>query len=493
MWKSLFLALIALTLLLTPAINIGPVLATTAGNIVINEVELNPPGADSGAEQIELYNPSDSAADVGGWSLGSTAGSSTATITIDEGTVIPSKGHLLIGRTSQWLDNADEGIVLRDSAGAMIDTAGTFSDEDNDDSTWQRSPDGADNWIFASSTLGEANIGTFVPEPEPEAPSPRAEEPAPAPEPQPGLEASSDELKLVVIDVGQGLSELIILPNGKTMLIDGGDRDQGDAVLSALQENGVDSLDVVVATHPHTDHVGGMIDVLNTIEVRQVLDSGQIHTTQTFEDYLEAIDSNQIPLASVREGDTIDLDPTVKLEVLNPPSNLPDGADDEEEFNNNSVVIKLTYGEFTAILPGDMEEENEARLASSSRVDLDADVLVAGHHGSRTASTSAFLNAVSPAVVLISLGAGNTYGHPHQEALDRIEAAGAQHILMTDIDGTVTITTTGDDEYTIQTSGSNKTIVVPEFGTAILIAAISLMALIVLYSRAKLWKSSGLV
>ncbi|MEW6605308.1 MAG: lamin tail domain-containing protein, partial [Thermoproteota archaeon] len=464
---------------------------TTAGNIVINEVELNPQGADSGAEQIELYNPSDSAVDVGGWSLGSTAGS-TVTITIDEGTVIPSKGHLLIGRASQWLDNVDEGIILRDDTGATIDTAGTFSDEDNDDSTWQRSPDGADSWIFASGTPGEANIGTFVPEPEPEAPSPSAEEPAPAPEPQPDLEASSDELKLVVIDVGQGLSELIILPNGKTMLIDGGDRNQGDAVLSALQENGVDSLDVVVATHPHSDHIGGMIDVLNTIEVRKVLDSGQIHTTQTFEDYLDAIDSNQIPLASVHEGDTIDLDPAVQLEVLNPPTTLLDGADDEEEFNNNSVVIKLTYGEFTAILPGDMEEENEARLASSS-VDLDADVLVAGHHGSRTASTSAFLNAVSPAVVLISLGAGNTYGHPHQEALDRMEAAGTQHILMTDIDGTITITTTGDDEYTIRTSGSNKTVVVPEFGTAILIAAISLMALIVLYSRAKLWKSSGLV
>jgi competence protein ComEC len=152
-----------------------------------------------------------------------------------------------------------------------------------------------------------------------------------------------------------------------------------------------------------------------------------------------------------------------QLEVLNPPANLPDGADNEAEFNDNSVVLKLTYGEFSVLLTGDMQETNEARLVSKNMTTLDAEVFKAGHHGSRTSSSSTFLNAVTPEVVIISLGAGNTYGHPHQEALDRLSAAGTEHVFRTDVDGTITLTTNGSSGYSIVTETSGKTMDVPKF------------------------------
>jgi beta-lactamase superfamily II metal-dependent hydrolase len=242
-------------------------------------------------------------------------------------------------------------------------------------------------------------------------------------------------------------------------LIDGGERESSGKVLATLREHGLSRIDVVVATHPHADHIGGLIDVIKNVDVGQVLDSGQVHTTQTFEDFLDAIEMKQIPLKSVREGYSINLDPTVKIDVLNPPVSLPDGADNEAELNDNSVVLNLTYGEFSALLTGDMQEINEARLVFENVTTLDADVLKAGHHGSRTSSSSPFLNAVTPEVVIISLGAGNTYGHPHQEALDRISAAGTEHLFRTDVDGTITLTANSStSEYSILTETSRKTI-----------------------------------
>lgn len=291
-------------------------------------------------------------------------------------------------------------------------------------------------------------------------------------------------LKMIVIDVGQGLSELIILPDGKTLLVDGGDRDKGDVVLSALQQNGVTELDAVVATHPHADHIGGLVDVLNDVDVKEVIDSGQAYTTRTFENFVDVIDSKKIPLLSVHDGDTIDLDPAVALNVLNPPATLPVGADNEPDFNNNSVVIELKYGNFTAMLPGDMQQENEERLAA--RGGIDVDVLVAGHHGSRTSSSTPFLEATSPDTVIISAGAGNTYGHPHPEALARIKAAGVSNVLRTDIDGTVTVSASADGSYTIETSKTNKVVAIPEFAgiaTPVLVASISLITVITFIVR----------
>ena len=446
--------------------------ATTNNQILINEVELNPAGTDTGTEKVELYNPSNTGIDVSGWTISSTAGR-TATVVINEGTTIPPKGYLIAVRDSQqWLDNTGEGINLRNDLGLLIDSVGPFSDQDNDESTWQRSPDGQDNWVFSTSnTLGSANLGSLVFDPE--SPSLNTSEgPIQPPESSPSANSSveitskiqpSQNLTMSFIDVGQGDSILVILPNTKILLIDGGERQSSGKVLSTLQEYGLSYIDVVVATHPHADHIGGLIDVINTVNVGQVLDSGQIHTTQTFEDLLDAIYNKQIPLRSVSEGESINLDPAVKIDVLNPPASIPDRANNEAELNDNSVVLKVTYGNFSALLSGDMEERNEARLVSENTTTLNADVLKAGHHGSRTSSSSAFLNAVTPEVVIISLGAGNSYGHPHQEALDRISVSGAQYLLRTDIDGTITLTSDGGGNYSILTEKCGKTVDIFEF------------------------------
>src|SRR5262245_25888947 len=121
--------------------------------------------------------------------------------------------------------------------------------------------------------------------------------------------AENGALRIVFIDVGQGDSALVILPNNKTLLIDGGERDEYQIVLSTLQDHNITNIDVVVATHPHADHIGGLIGVIENVNVSEVMDSGQIHTTQTFEDWLNAIDAAQIPLSSLHGGDSINLDP----------------------------------------------------------------------------------------------------------------------------------------------------------------------------------------
>ena len=268
----------------------------------------------------------------------------------------------------------------------------------------------------------------------------------------------SQNLTIVFIDVGQGDSILVILPNTKTLLIDGGQREAFGKVHATLLEHGLSHIDVVVATHPHADHVGGLIGILRTISVGQVLDSGVSINRSAIRDFLDAIETEQIPLKSVSRGDSINLDPTVKIEFLNPPADLTKGV------NNKSVVLRLDYGEFSALFTGDIEEASEARLVSRNATALDVDVLKVGHHGGNTSSTLPFLNAVTPEVAVISLGVG--YGYPQYEALERISAAGTEHLFRTDIDGTITVAANACSEYSILTDKSMKTVNVSEFEMA---------------------------
>jgi len=271
--------------------------ATTPPHLVINEFDQNPPGNDnylSVEEWVELYNPASEAVDISGWTLSTTSGK-TVTVTIPGGTVIDANSFYVITRGSQWLDNDGEVIILRDATGNEIDKTPALSDDYNDDESWARYPNGQDvdsdtDWRFQTSTIRESNGGepsqpTPEPEPEPEpepipdpsTPEPEPEEPTPDPEPEsiplsittiPSLPLT-ENVTVHFIDVGQGDSIFVDTPT-LDMLIDGGPRSAGETVVGYLQTLNVTRIDFVAATHPHADHIGGLIAVLEEYNISQI-------------------------------------------------------------------------------------------------------------------------------------------------------------------------------------------------------------------------------
>ncbi|AYK15411.1 MAG: lamin tail domain-containing protein [Methanosarcina flavescens] len=257
---------------------------------------------------------------------------------------------------------------------------------------------------------------------------------------------SGQNLTVHFLDVGQGDSILLEL-DGKFMLVDSGERDQGKVVTAYLQNQGISTLDYVVATHPHSDHIGGMDDILNNFPVEHFVDSGYPHTSKTYENMLIIIDTKDIPFEVVQAGHKIDFDPAVDIEVLNPASIYSD------ELNENSVVLKVTYGETSFLLMGDAGLESEEYIIEAG-YDVDSDILKVGHHASRSGSGRTFISAVSPEVSIVEVGAGNDYGHPHAEVLDRLQKVST--VYRTDLDGTIVITTDGST-YTVTTEKTRNT------------------------------------
>lgn len=252
-------------------------------------------------------------------------------------------------------------------------------------------------------------------------------------QPEIGSDLSGD-LVVHFIDVGQGDSILIEFRD-KTMLIDAGERNMGERVVAYLDERGIERLDVVVATHAHSDHIGGLARVISAYPVGQFVDAAQPHPTATYENLLALVEDKGIPYTAAERGQTIALDPDLEILILNP------GTEPLGEVNQDSVVLKVTYGEISYLFTGDAERPAEKSMMEAG-LDLDADVLKVGHHASRYGSSAEFLSAVSPAISVIQVGAGNDYGHPHEEAVARIESTGSR-LYRTDLDGTVIVATDG--------------------------------------------------
>jgi beta-lactamase superfamily II metal-dependent hydrolase len=245
-----------------------------------------------------------------------------------------------------------------------------------------------------------------------------------------------------MLDVGQGDSLLIITPEKKTVLIDGGLAKSAETILTTLQQHQITQLDLVVATHPHADHIGGINKVLAAIPVKAFLDSGQAHPTQTYQKMLQAVKANIGNMRIARQGQTFTLDSGITLAVLGPSEPLLAKVSGSEE-NANSVIIKLTYGSFRMLFTGDSEDETEERLREN-HLDLQAQVLKVAHHGSNYATTDEFLQAVKPQVALISCGQDNDYGHPAPNTLARLQAAKIK-IHRTDLEGEISVISDGQN------------------------------------------------
>jgi competence protein ComEC len=251
------------------------------------------------------------------------------------------------------------------------------------------------------------------------------------------------KLHVVFFDVGEGDAIFIQTPRGQQILIDGGP--SPTTLISALGRRMPfwdRSLDLVILTHADEDHVAGLIPVLERYRVGQVLDSGYEHNNPTYKHWLELISEKEIPTHLARAGMRIATGDGVELTVLHPGPELMKYTN--ADANNNSIVTRLVVGQVSFLLPGDIEEAAEDVLVASGQ-QLASTVLKVPHHGGDTSSGMAFLNAVNPELVIISVGADNRFGHPSPQVVKRLEElVGGEHVLRTDEDGTVEVVTDGE-------------------------------------------------
>ena len=254
----------------------------------------------------------------------------------------------------------------------------------------------------------------------------------------PPIDPNGDEMAVHFIDVGQGDSTLFQTPQG-SVLVDCGEKEYGDDVVAYLTAQGVTELEYFIITHPDSDHMGCAAYVLEHVEVKNFVMNGQEKTTQFFEKALDVMEQKGIEGTIVVPGDVITVG-ALQLKIYGPEEELVES----EKWNDASLIIHATYGERSFLLTGDAEEDGEESLLEHYTTELKCDVFSAGHHGSKTSNSPELLSYARPTYVVISCGEGNSYGHPHQEALDVFEEIGAT-IYRTDELGSIVFITNGKD------------------------------------------------
>ena len=244
---------------------------------------------------------------------------------------------------------------------------------------------------------------------------------------------SEETLRVNYIDVGQGDSIFIELPNKKAMLIDAGEAYEVDKVINYLNNLGIKKIDYVVGTHPHTDHIGGLEEIITTFDVGSIYMPKATSTSKTYEDLLTTISNNGLKVKTAKNGVVVLDEDNLKLEFIAP------NSDSYSELNNYSAVLKLTYLGNTFLFMGDAETLSEEEITSK----IKADVIKVGHHGSDSSSGIEFVKKVSPEYAIIMVGEGNSYNHPYQSIIDRYESVGAK-VLRTDLDGNIVCDSDGN-------------------------------------------------
>mgnify|MGYP000170117964 FL=1 len=238
-----------------------------------------------------------------------------------------------------------------------------------------------------------------------------------------------NNLRVYCLDVGQGDS-ILITNNNKTMLIDASTNEMGSRVVKYLNDLGIKKIDYLVGTHPHEDHIGGLDNVIKNFDIGTIYMPNVVATTKTFEEVIDAISAKKLKVTSPKTGD--------KFTVGNAECEVMSIRNDKDDYNNCSIVIKMDFNNVSYLFTGDAEESVE-----SSRKWPHIDVLKVGHHGSNTSSSKNFLEQIKPEVALISVGQGNTYGHPTQATLKRLSNIGAK-IYRTDENGTILLIEKGE-------------------------------------------------
>lgn len=251
--------------------------------------------------------------------------------------------------------------------------------------------------------------------------------------PKPNFSASVDNLVIHYIDVGQADSALITL-NDKAMLIDAGDSEDDKLVVNYLKAQGITKLDYVVATHPHEDHIGGMDSVIRSFEIDTFLMPNVVHDSPQFDDMVTALEDKNLKFTSPKVGNTYTFG-EAKFTILSCKT------EDVEDLNASTIVLRLEYGTQSYIFCGDAIKENEYSMMDSG-LTLKSTVIKIAHHGSTTSSLEKFILAVDPEIAVIPCGEGNSYGHPHEKIVKRLNRLGIK-MYRTDLNGTIIVTSDG--------------------------------------------------
>lgn len=242
---------------------------------------------------------------------------------------------------------------------------------------------------------------------------------------------TEEKLDVTFLDVGQ--ADSILLENkGHSMLIDAGNNEDGEKLVTYFQEQGINNFDYVIGTHPHEDHIGGLDDIIKNFGITTFYMPDVITTTKTFEEVLDALEEKNLKLSIPKKNDTFYLgDATIKVLYI--------GGEEEKDLNDTSIILKVTYQDISFLFTGDASTKVEKSL---NKQDLPSTVLKLGHHGSSTATNEEFLTAVNPTYAIISAGKNNQYNHPHTKVLELLKNHNIK-VYRTDENGSIKMTTDG--------------------------------------------------